>query len=154
MNIFFKMKNFATCAMFCRRLLELNPGAKVRAHTSGPLTQLAFCSSSSACHVRACSWQPEPHRCAAGSREGSGLCLVLVTSCMIESRCWSQRLCMRTADGAAGEAGARGMREEPQRCSQTGLRPAEPLRRLLSDLHADLPGCVLSSRPFCRLSCP
>ena len=30
MNIFFKMKNFATCAMFCRRLLELNPGAKVR----------------------------------------------------------------------------------------------------------------------------
>ena len=29
MNIFFKMKNFATCAMFCRRLLELNPGAKV-----------------------------------------------------------------------------------------------------------------------------
>ena len=29
MSIFFKLKNFATCATFCRRLLELNPGAKV-----------------------------------------------------------------------------------------------------------------------------
>jgi len=41
MNIFFKMKNFATCAMFCRRLLELNPGAKVPAWQGGrPLAQL------------------------------------------------------------------------------------------------------------------
>jgi len=30
MFIFFKMKNFATTATFCRRLLELNPPAKVR----------------------------------------------------------------------------------------------------------------------------
>lgn len=29
MFIFFKMKNFATTATFCRRLLELNPPAKV-----------------------------------------------------------------------------------------------------------------------------
>lgn len=30
MTIFFKLKNLATCAHFCRRLLELNPGQKVR----------------------------------------------------------------------------------------------------------------------------
>ena len=30
MFIFFKLKNFATTATFCRRLLELNPPAKVR----------------------------------------------------------------------------------------------------------------------------
>ena len=30
MSIFFKLKNFDTCHHFCRRLLELNPGAKVR----------------------------------------------------------------------------------------------------------------------------
>jgi coatomer protein complex subunit alpha (xenin) len=29
MTIFFKLKNFATCATFCRRLLELNPGQKI-----------------------------------------------------------------------------------------------------------------------------
>jgi hypothetical protein len=29
MSIFFKLKNYATCANFCRRLLELNPGQKV-----------------------------------------------------------------------------------------------------------------------------
>ncbi|PNW73616.1 hypothetical protein CHLRE_13g565850v5 [Chlamydomonas reinhardtii] len=29
MTIFFKLKNFATCATFCRRLLELNAGAKI-----------------------------------------------------------------------------------------------------------------------------
>ncbi len=29
MSIFFKLKNYATCATFCRRLLELNPGEKV-----------------------------------------------------------------------------------------------------------------------------
>jgi len=29
MTIFFKLKNLATCAHFCRRLLELNPGQKV-----------------------------------------------------------------------------------------------------------------------------
>lgn len=29
MSIFFKLKNFGTCAHFCRRLLELNPGQKV-----------------------------------------------------------------------------------------------------------------------------
>ena len=29
MFIFFKLKNFATTATFCRRLLELNPSAKV-----------------------------------------------------------------------------------------------------------------------------
>lgn len=29
MFIFFKLKNFATTAIFCRRLLELNPAAKV-----------------------------------------------------------------------------------------------------------------------------
>jgi hypothetical protein len=44
MNIFFKMKNFATCAMFCRRLLELNPGAKVRAASAlaGSKTNMAM----------------------------------------------------------------------------------------------------------------
>ena len=30
MSIFFKLKNFDTCHHFCRRLLELNPGAKVQ----------------------------------------------------------------------------------------------------------------------------
>ena len=30
MSIFFKLKNYGTCATFCRRLLELNPGAKVQ----------------------------------------------------------------------------------------------------------------------------
>jgi coatomer protein complex subunit alpha (xenin) len=30
MTIFFKLKNLGTCAHFCRRLLELNPGQKVR----------------------------------------------------------------------------------------------------------------------------
>lgn len=30
MSISFKLKNFDTCHHFCRRLLELNPGAKVR----------------------------------------------------------------------------------------------------------------------------
>jgi hypothetical protein len=30
MTIFFKLKNYATCATVCRRLLELNPGPKVR----------------------------------------------------------------------------------------------------------------------------
>ena len=29
MFIFFKLRNFATTATFCRRLLELNPSAKV-----------------------------------------------------------------------------------------------------------------------------
>jgi len=29
MTIFFKLKNYATCATFCRRLLELNPGPKM-----------------------------------------------------------------------------------------------------------------------------
>lgn len=29
MTIFFKLKNLGTCAHFCRRLLELNPGQKV-----------------------------------------------------------------------------------------------------------------------------
>jgi coatomer protein complex subunit alpha (xenin) len=29
MSIFFKLKNHATCATFCRRLLELNPGQKM-----------------------------------------------------------------------------------------------------------------------------
>lgn len=29
MSIFFKLKNHAMCATFCRRLLELNPGQKV-----------------------------------------------------------------------------------------------------------------------------
>jgi len=29
MNVFYKLKNFATCATFCRRLIELNPGPKV-----------------------------------------------------------------------------------------------------------------------------
>lgn len=29
MTIFFKMNNLATCATFCRRLLELNPGQRV-----------------------------------------------------------------------------------------------------------------------------
>lgn len=35
MTIFFKLKNFATCATFCRRLLELNPGQKVRGFSVG-----------------------------------------------------------------------------------------------------------------------
>ena len=30
MSIFFKLKNFNTCATFCRRLLELQPDEKVR----------------------------------------------------------------------------------------------------------------------------
>lgn len=29
MSMFYKIKNFKTCATFCRRLLELNPGAQV-----------------------------------------------------------------------------------------------------------------------------
>lgn len=29
MTVFFKLRNYATCATFCRRLLELNPGPKV-----------------------------------------------------------------------------------------------------------------------------
>lgn len=41
MNVFFKLKNFATCATFCRRLIELNPGPK-----ASPLyeTSQDFCS--------------------------------------------------------------------------------------------------------------
>jgi Coatomer (COPI) alpha subunit C-terminus len=30
MSMFYKIKNFKTCATFCRRLLELNPSAQVR----------------------------------------------------------------------------------------------------------------------------
>ena len=30
MSLFFKMKNYATCATFCRRLLELQPDETVR----------------------------------------------------------------------------------------------------------------------------
>jgi Coatomer (COPI) alpha subunit C-terminus len=37
MSIFFKLKNFNTCASFCRRLLELNPGQKVRSKGGGVL---------------------------------------------------------------------------------------------------------------------
>lgn len=29
MSTFYKIKNFKTCATFCRRLLELNPSAQV-----------------------------------------------------------------------------------------------------------------------------
>ena len=42
MSIFFKLKNFATCATFCRRLLELNPGAKARSQTLAPPCQLFY----------------------------------------------------------------------------------------------------------------
>ena len=30
MGVFFKLKNFASCATFCRRLIELNPSPKVK----------------------------------------------------------------------------------------------------------------------------
>ncbi len=42
MFIFFKLKNFATTATFCRRLLELNPSAKVC-----PLQRLVLLNCSS-----------------------------------------------------------------------------------------------------------
>lgn len=30
MSLFFKLKNYNTCATFCRRMLELQPDEKVR----------------------------------------------------------------------------------------------------------------------------
>ncbi len=129
MNIFFKMKNFATCAMFCRRLLELNPGAKVCA-----------CTAVNHC----CSCLIAGQHCRH-SRVVDTCGLVSGAGQLSHERTLSadvMAMLLRTADGAAGEAGARGVREEPQRCDQAGLRPAESLRRVLSDLYADLPGCV------------
>lgn len=38
MSIFFKLKNYATCATFCRRLLELNPGQKIAQQARTVLT--------------------------------------------------------------------------------------------------------------------
>lgn len=38
MTIFFKMKNLATCAIFCQRLLELNPGQKMSQQARQVLT--------------------------------------------------------------------------------------------------------------------
>lgn len=35
MSIFFKIKNYNTCATFCRRLLELQPDEKVGAPGAG-----------------------------------------------------------------------------------------------------------------------
>lgn len=40
MTVFFKLKNLDTCATFCRRLIELNPGQKVSQHirsSQGPV---------------------------------------------------------------------------------------------------------------------
>jgi coatomer subunit alpha len=34
MTVFFKLKNYASCATFCRRLLELNPPAKVSSYST------------------------------------------------------------------------------------------------------------------------
>lgn len=45
MTIFFKLKNLGTCAHFCRRLLELNPGQKV----GGACRQLACLQEKVAC---------------------------------------------------------------------------------------------------------
>lgn len=42
MTTFFKLKNLATCAHFCRRLLELNPGQKVRLMVHLPLSRCAW----------------------------------------------------------------------------------------------------------------
>ncbi|MEW5314346.1 MAG: hypothetical protein WDW38_005854 [Sanguina aurantia] len=37
-TLFFKLKNYATCATFCRRLLELNPGPKIAAQAQQVLS--------------------------------------------------------------------------------------------------------------------
>lgn len=59
MTIFFKLKNLATCAHFCRRLLELNPGQKVcimlyvyasiKTPHHAPEKAAAFCRNCNSC---------------------------------------------------------------------------------------------------------
>lgn len=50
MSTFYKIKNFKTCATFCRRLLELNPSAQVHSQL-GLLTLDAGLPCKTTCHI-------------------------------------------------------------------------------------------------------
>ncbi len=125
MSIFFKLKNYATCAHFCRRLLELNPGQKVRG--GGRLgLRGGCCGGQGAARGRLCWW-----RCGGWREACPGL-----QRCQLpasEVRCAASTLPLSMplrplppADRAAGAAGACGVREDAhrQRAGACGALPA------------------------------
>jgi hypothetical protein len=127
MSIFFKLKNYNTCATFCRRLLELQPDEKVGGGSGG--------------------WVGRADAGWAGqSRAGGGTmwhppCIAALPACLLAAASLPDppvhtappappsplpRL-PAPADGGAGAAGAGRLREEPQRRAAAQLRPAQPL---------------------------
>jgi hypothetical protein len=69
MTQFYKLENFATAAIFARRLLEMNAPAKARARAQAPATHRCPYHRRALCPVHACSvarlpqlssWSPAP----------------------------------------------------------------------------------------------